>query len=244
LYETKSFQNIFWLKADRGYRITESSNFNCFDNHGARAHIRDEMVKMTEKIISVPAGRKRKVEATLDSPVETIHRQWSWNSATIKGRRFQTCEDVRLERILGDVVRYSIETNNREVAPSAFDAPHPPPITIQRYLARFGQHEFCSDECYILAWIYIRRALNLNESFSLTDGNVHRLLLAAIIVATKFHDDEHYANFNYARIGGVDANELMKLETHMLALLHWNAHVSEQDFAKASLEYLPMTASS
>ena len=39
--------------------------------------------------------------------------------------------------------------------------------------------------------------------FILTELNVHRILLAATVVATKYQDDDVYSNKYYARVGGV-----------------------------------------
>jgi hypothetical protein len=65
---------------------------------------------------------------------------------------------------------------------------------------------------------------------SITDLNVHRLLLAATIIAAKTQDDDYYSNDYYAKVGGVNTEELMGLEAHMLSLLGWRAYVSEDEY--------------
>jgi hypothetical protein len=88
-----------------------------------------------------------------------------------------------------------------------------------------------------MSLVYIERALERNPSLAITDLNVHRLLLAATIVAAKIQDDDYYSNEYYAKVGGVNTEELMSLEAHMLSLLGWRAYVSEDEY-NSSLERL------
>jgi len=51
------------------------------------------------------------------------------------------------------------------------------------------------------------------------------LVLAALVVAIKFHDDQYYNNQYYAMIGGVSLEELNYLEKEILGLTRFSLYV-------------------
>ena len=56
---------------------------------------------------------------------------------------------------------------------------------------------------------YLDRITNRRENnITLTRHNVHRLILTAIMLATKFYEDIHYDNNTWSRIGGINSNEI------------------------------------
>jgi hypothetical protein len=56
---------------------------------------------------------------------------------------------------------------------------------------------------FVLALILIDRIQESNEEFYMTHRNVHRLIITAVVVATKFYDDFYFNNKFYARLGGI-----------------------------------------
>lgn len=46
-----------------------------------------------------------------------------------------------------------------------------------------------------------------------------RILLSALLVATKFYDDCYYSNANYAKMAGIRLHELNSLEAGFLRLI-------------------------
>lgn len=86
----------------------------------------------------------------------------------------------------------------------------------------------CSDSCYALAFIYIDRLLQRNADFALSLRSAHRVILAALLLAIKFHDDDYYTNLYYSQVGGIGLQELNGLETEMLGLLRFDLHVTPQ----------------
>lgn len=82
-----------------------------------------------------------------------------------------------------------------------------------------------------MALVYIDRILHEHDHVDLSAFNVHRLLLASVVVATKFHDDVFFTNSFYAEVGGVSMAELNILEARLLDLLGWRAGVSVAEYA-------------
>jgi hypothetical protein len=82
----------------------------------------------------------------------------------------------------------------------------------------------------ILALIYIDR-YNLNSSdFTLTWLNIHKLLLASLVLATKFHDEVYYDNKAFEIGGGVNNVKLIELEMKVFQTLEFNLFVDDGYF--------------
>jgi len=58
---------------------------------------------------------------------------------------------------------------------------------------------------------------------------MHRLFLAALQVAVKFHADHFYNNRVFSSIAGVQPGELCGLEAALLATIDWRCMVSDSD---------------
>jgi len=111
-----------------------------------------------------------------------------------------------------------------------FTAQRLPTISPHDYLLMMRQGFYCSDACYILCIVYIERIVERNSSFVVGRSNVHRLLLAALVVAAKFHDDIHGKNRFYAKVGGVTTPELAVLEAHVMVMLDWKLYVTPDEY--------------
>ncbi|CAD7962029.1 unnamed protein product [Amoebophrya sp. A120] len=106
-----------------------------------------------------------------------------------------------------------------------------PNLGIEQYVDRLRKYFHCSLECFVLAFIYIDRVVTLNRSvITLGSGNVHRLLLASLTVATKYWDDIYYSNGHYAKVGGVTTREIDNMEYQFLCLVNWRLFVSPDEF--------------
>ncbi|KAK9171641.1 hypothetical protein cmbei_7003780 [Cryptosporidium meleagridis] len=105
-----------------------------------------------------------------------------------------------------------------------------PPIPIRAYLIRLAQNFGCSNECFVLAIIYVGRIIKYNKNFTITLLNVHRVIVTALILATKFFDDIYYSNAFYAKISGVGTPELNSLEIHFLRLVRFQLFVTEHEY--------------
>ncbi|OII72646.1 N-terminal domain-containing protein [Cryptosporidium andersoni] len=105
-----------------------------------------------------------------------------------------------------------------------------PSIPIRAYLMRIAHHFGCSNECFVLALIYIGRIIKVNRNFTLSLLNVHRVIVTALMLATKFFDDVYYSNAFYARVSGVGTKELNSLEIHFLRLVRFQLFVTIQEY--------------
>eukprot|EP00930_Biecheleria_cincta_P054282 TRINITY_DN4028_c0_g2_i1.p1 TRINITY_DN4028_c0_g2~~TRINITY_DN4028_c0_g2_i1.p1 ORF type:complete len:321 (+),score=67.56 TRINITY_DN4028_c0_g2_i1:55-1017(+) len=99
--------------------------------------------------------------------------------------------------------------NDKSGAPapsSCWHWPGTPALNIEEYVLRL--YELCgySQRIFVFALAYISKAVERNPGkVSVCRETVHRLVLAAITVAAKYHDDEIRSNEFYAKAGGVAA---------------------------------------
>ena len=72
----------------------------------------------------------------------------------------------------------------------------------------------------------------------LTELNVHRVVITAVLLAAKFFDDAYYNNAYYAKVGGVLVSEMNGLEVDFLFRINFTLHVTPEIFAKYRGELL------
>ena len=102
---------------------------------------------------------------------------------------------------------------------------------------RVHRYASCSNECFILALIYIDRLIQRNN-FLLTELNVHRVVITAVLLAAKFFDDAYYNNAYYAKVGGVLVSEINGLEVDFLFRINFSLHATPDEFEKYRCELL------
>ena len=106
-----------------------------------------------------------------------------------------------------------------------------PPISIKDYLERLCKYSKINTSTIILILIYIDRICNI-QKFKLTYYNVYKLILASMIIAIKYNEDEYYSNKFYSKLGGVSISEIIFLEYNFLSLIHYNLFVNNELFKK------------
>merc|ERR1719247_705209 len=111
-----------------------------------------------------------------------------------------------------------------------FHSVRPPTLKVHDYLARIRKYFLASDECYVMALVYIDRVGKIDPAMTVCELNVHRLLVISAMLAAKFHDDVYYSNNYYAKVGGVRTREVNALEVLFLRLIGWRLHVTPQEY--------------
>lgn len=109
-----------------------------------------------------------------------------------------------------------------------FYSKHPPSISLEDYLMRI--HRFCpmSTAVYLAASLYIHKLAVDERAIPVTRRNCHRLLLAGLRVAMKAHEDLSYPHPRFARVGGVNAHELGRLEISFCFLTNFEFKTSKE----------------
>ncbi|KAL7107430.1 hypothetical protein ACP275_06G053900 [Erythranthe tilingii] len=105
-----------------------------------------------------------------------------------------------------------------------------PTISIESYLERIFKYANCSPSCFVVAYIYLDRFAQKQPLLPINSFNVHRLLIASVLVSAKFMDDIFYNNAYYAKIGGITTAEMNLLEMDFLFGLGFQLNVSISTF--------------
>jgi len=113
---------------------------------------------------------------------------------------------------------------------TCFHSSYAPKISMQNYIARILRNFMCSNQCLVIALIYIDRLVKSSSAVSVSELSCHRLFITAATLAAKFHDDRFFSNAHYAKVGGLSARELSGLEKRFLYYVNWKLHVQPEEF--------------
>ena len=115
---------------------------------------------------------------------------------------------------------------------SSFHSTSPTSISVADYLERMLKFMYCSDECYVLALIYLDRIHERTAWLEVNSNSIHRLFLTGVVIAAKFFEDKYYKNSYYCKVGGISNQELNRLEYHFLRYLDFNLYVSHDEYER------------
>jgi len=136
---------------------------------------------------------------------------------------------------VGSYLMCQIERCKMSPSPNPFDALSEPKITIPCYFERIRQYSQATPETILCAVVLIRRIAK-HTGLVVTNLNVHRLLVTAIMVFAKFYDDEIDSNARWARIAGVKKVEMNNLEVEFLNRCQFDLRVTPEEFHEVVYE--------
>jgi hypothetical protein len=103
------------------------------------------------------------------------------------------------------------------------------------YVHRLAVRQRFSPPCAVLALCYLERVAH---AFPLTSNSARRLILTALLVAAKFHDDHTFSNRDWAASDAISVQDLNSLEVQFLKALDWRAALSQADYLTARARLL------
>lgn len=116
---------------------------------------------------------------------------------------------------------------------TCFHAVRVPGVSIRDYVCRIRSLFGCSGSCFPVALVFVDRLIKSHPGIIVSQLSSHRLLLIAIMLAAKVHDDTFYSNAYYAKVGGLTKKEMNMLEARFCTLLKWKLYVDPHEFAIA-----------
>ena len=129
------------------------------------------------------------------------------------------------------------DTQSRPGAVTVFHSKTVPSISVVKYFERINKYASVSRGVLVAAIIYMERAVNACYDLDLTSHTAHRLLITAVAVSAKIHEDVHYGLSVFAEIGGISKQELIRLENTLLDLLCYNMFISSMEYQTAAAAF-------
>eukprot|EP00281_Chroomonas_sp_CCMP1168_P028802 CAMPEP_0206242060 /NCGR_PEP_ID=MMETSP0047_2-20121206/16848_1 /ASSEMBLY_ACC=CAM_ASM_000192 /TAXON_ID=195065 /ORGANISM="Chroomonas mesostigmatica_cf, Strain CCMP1168" /LENGTH=282 /DNA_ID=CAMNT_0053667039 /DNA_START=75 /DNA_END=920 /DNA_ORIENTATION=+ len=122
--------------------------------------------------------------------------------------------------LMCDILEETIAFNDQTKQPPAqclefFDG-KTAPLSATKYVQRIMKYSKCSSSNVVVGLLYLERLKSKRKNMRLTSSNLLRLLLVAIMEATKFWEDFYYDNVHWAKIAGITLKELNLLELDFL----------------------------
>ena len=87
-----------------------------------------------------------------------------------------------------------------------------------------------SSDLLILSMMILDKLLSKN--FILTPVNIHKIFFLCMMETQKYYSDENYKNKDYAKIGGMTADELLELELEFMNYMDFNIFIKDEDYKK------------
>ena len=141
-----------------------------------------------------------------------------------RARRLEELAD-RLNPILQGLLSPTAST-----IPTCFNATRIPKISLPQYLQRIMHYCPTTRSAYIVSFIYLHRvAAKCGHDFIHTNS-IHRLLIACVVLGSKFCDDHFKKNSFYARVGGFTVEELNEMEVELLRKLDYELFVGKSEY--------------
>ncbi|CAI2161960.1 15870_t:CDS:2 [Funneliformis geosporum] len=118
-----------------------------------------------------------------------------------------------------------------------FHARSVPSIDIHSYLSRILKYCPTTNECFLSLLVYFDRMsknaiATTGKPFSIDSFNIHRLIIAGIMVSSKFFSDVFFTNSRYAKVGGLPVSELNQLELEFLILNDFRLAITVEELQR------------
>ena len=143
---------------------------------------------------------------------------------------------MKMIEIISDLLNNICEENkvksdniNKNIKP--FMTESIPSLSIKDYLTRLSQFTKINESTIILILIYIDRIGKINK-FVLTYRNIYKLILASMVIAIKYNEDNFFSSEVYAKLGGLSVLELNYLEFQFLILIKFSLFIEKDLFDK------------
>ena len=129
----------------------------------------------------------------------------------------------------------SLEINDKNVASNKkikyFMLKKIPSISIKDFLFRLTKYSKISESTLVIILIYIDRMCH-KYNFKITYYNIYKLMLAAMVVAIKYNEDEFYTLDFYGKLGGISKFEMNILEYEFACMINFKLYITEELFYK------------
>ncbi|KAM4605163.1 cyclin-Y-like isoform 2-T2 [Polymixia lowei] len=134
--------------------------------------------------------------------------------------------------MLLDIFDEKLHPLSKSEVPSDYDQHDPEQKQIYRFVRTLFSAAQLTAECAIVTLVYLERLLTYAE-IDICPGNWKRIVLGAILLASKVWDDQAVWNVDYCQIlKDITVEDMNELERQFLELLQFNINVPSSVYAK------------
>ncbi|KAM6920189.1 cyclin-Y-like isoform 1-T1 [Lycodopsis pacificus] len=134
--------------------------------------------------------------------------------------------------MLVDIFDEKLHPLSKSEVPPDYDHHDPEQKQIYRFVRTLFSSAQLTAECAIVTLIYLERLLTYAE-IAIGPGNWKRMVLGAILLASKVWDDQAVWNVDYCQIlKDITVEDMNELERQFLELLQFNINVPSSVYAK------------
>jgi hypothetical protein len=149
-----------------------------------------------------------------------------------------------IANILNEIITENKQNcSHNSIAKDIFYSNRIPTLNLEDYIKRILKYSQMDPASLIIAIIYIDRICD-NHKYILCINNIHRLLLAAVLLSVKFNEDDCYKNSYYAKVGGISLEEMNDLEYECFVKLNFSLYVELGFYQKYEIYFNNYTKSS
>ncbi|XP_019901171.1 cyclin-Y isoform X3 [Esox lucius] len=131
-----------------------------------------------------------------------------------------------------DIFDEKLHPLSKSEVPSDYDRHDPEQKQIYRFVRTLFSAAQLTAECAIVTLVYLERLLTYAE-IDIGPGNWKRIVLGAILLASKVWDDQAVWNVDYCQIlKDITVEDMNELERQFLELLQFNINVPSSVYAK------------
>uniref|UniRef100_A0A2K5TS76 Cyclin Y n=6 Tax=Cercopithecidae TaxID=9527 RepID=A0A2K5TS76_MACFA len=135
-------------------------------------------------------------------------------------------------RMLLDIFDENLHPLSKSEVPPDYDKHNPEQKQIYRFVRTLFSAAQLTAECAIVTLVYLERLLTYAE-IDICPANWKRIVLGAILLASKVWDDQAVWNVDYCQIlKDITVEDMNELERQFLELLQFNINVPSSVYAK------------
>ncbi|GBG29984.1 Cyclin-U2-1 [Hondaea fermentalgiana] len=205
-----------------------------------------EAAKLGRRLSRRMAARKERAASaeSEDSLVSGVSEIDESQSQCVRESNALNREGLRIVRNVAAELEHRVNMEDRDNEGDAFSSDKIPPISIEGYLCRLaryvniwrshaGGRDSAGVRSAVMTVLYLNHLEMTNPEFAINHSNVHRLLMAGMLVATKWTEDGVISTEWWARVAGVSMAEVNKLESAFCNIMHFELFIDDQEYANA-----------